>query len=414
MSPIVASPGSDHWQDHVPELDDSIRLLLLFSRVRLDDEQLARALSLAGRITDWTAFARRAAEHFLAPLCLHHLAAFGNTPSLVEARSALGQVVLPMAMKSLQLASMQRSFLRDFLLPFNVPFVVIKGRAMGTRYYPNAGLRYSRDLDILLPVERMPDVVLAAQARGYRVYPDNVEYSAGELQVLAGSGRVITLIGPERILIELHSQLDKVGFLLDHEAMLARRESIVIDGVRAGVLTTSDHLIYVCLHHSRHFWSRLNWLADLDGLIHSPSFDQTKVLARAAELGLERTVAACLLLHEACAAAEPWEVAQTSSDALDFLRACLLILEQGAEQEFVMRPDRASPDFSFAWQFTPGYEHKRLRQSRRLARLPSLDDYRALPLPTGWHWAYPWLRPVRLLLRRLSWRDQSNGHGNQQ
>ena len=77
------------WRQAQPELSVSTRLLLLLSRIRLDDEQSQRALALCELIDDWEGFAERAAEFFIAPLCLHHLARLGEGPPMRQARAAL-------------------------------------------------------------------------------------------------------------------------------------------------------------------------------------------------------------------------------------------------------------------------------------------------------------------------------------
>jgi len=389
------------WRTARPALSDDLRLLLLFSRISLDPGQRDRAVELGDRIQDWDAFARKAAEHFLAPLCLYHLARLDPTPFLTTARASLMRKVMPMAMQTLRMASVQRQFVERHVNPLVTQFSVIKGRALAARYYPEAGLRYARDLDVLVPAERIPELVLLAQNDGYRVYPERRELTLEEAHILTRQSRVVTLIGPEGIQIEVHTQLDKAGFLLDHRAILGRTELIDIDGVTTQVLSTTDHFVYICLHHSKHFWSRLNWLADLDALIRSPDFDEAAVLTLARERGVERTITACIGLHRACEAEEPWREAKRSSEVLDLLRACLVILEEGADKEFEMRPDRLSMDFNFEWQIPPGFRRRLRWRGYRQSLLPSVRDFQTLALPRALYWLYVPLRPALIMARKL-------------
>lgn len=391
--------NGNEWRQAKPELTPTIRLLLLFSRIKLDDEQARRAAALCEQIDDWTDFAARAAEYFVAPLCLHHLGQLDDGMHLQQGRAALRRQAMPMTLQTLRLAALQRQFIENIVLPLDVAFAVIKGRALAARYYLNAGLRFARDLDVLLPVERIPELVIAAQKEGYLVYPERRTLSIDEAHILSRQSRVVSLIGPQGVLIEVHAQLDKAGFLLDHRSMLDRAQSISIDGVKTGVLTTRDHFVYICLHHTKHFWSRLNWLADMDALIKAPDFDEAAAMDLARDRGVEQTVAACIGFYRACEAEDPWEHAAGDPRVLDLLRACLVILNQGALEEFAMRPDRLSLDFNFDWQFPNGFDRRERWHASLAACRPSLADYHALPLPHAWHWLYFAIRPVRLLFR---------------
>ena len=400
MVSVSESRAANEWRNAKPMLTDDIRLLLLLSRVKLDSTQRARALELSRSIANWDAFARSAAEHFAAPLCLHHFTNALGEAGFSEARQALNAVVRPMVIQTLKLAGLQKRFLKNHVECIQSPCAVIKGRALGARYYPDPSLRFSRDLDILLAVEEIPGLIVSAQKSGYRVYPEMREITIGEAYVLSRQCPVITLLGQERIGIEIHTQLDKVGFLLDHREMLDRLDRIEVDGQACQTLSIHDHFVYICLHHTKHFWSRLNWLTDLDAILSSPDFDKDEALKLASDFGLERTVVACLGFHSACAATEPWEEASKNNDVLDLMRACLLILNDGSAKEFDMRPDRLSLDFNFEWQFPSGYTYKKNLERFRSVFRPSTADYGTLALPRNLYWVYYPLRPLLLLARR--------------
>lgn len=378
-----------------------IRLLLLMSRLRLDTAQQERALALCAEVSDWQELALRAGRHFVAPLCLRHLRALPAFPGQESACQALLQVIRPMTLHSLKLAALQRDFVRTQLQPLDVPFLAVKGRALATRYYEDAGLRYCRDIDILVPRQRLVDVIERAQQAGYRVYPDRVEISRGEARVLASQARVVALLGPENIFIEVHAQLDKTGFLLDHVAMSRRAEQIELDGIATPILATTDCFIYICLHHTKHFWSRLSWLADLDAIIQAADFDRSAVMAEARRLGVDATVAACLCLHEACGQADPFTWPGLTDAARDLLEASLANLEGGCEVEFEQRKGRLSLEFNFDWQFPPGYRRRDFWYNFKSFFKPTLSDYQLLPLPESMYWMYYVLRPLLLLVRRV-------------
>ena len=384
-----------------PELTPPLQLLLLFSRMNLSDAQRARAVGLIEKVDDWDELAKTSAEHFVAPLVLRHLSKFPSSPDIERARKVLTPLVRGMSLHILQMASLQRRFVKQHVAPLGCPFAVIKGRALAARYYPDPNLRYARDLDVLLPVEKIPALILSAQQAGYRVYPEYHWLNPGQARVVSRLAPVTTLLGPDNIFVEIHAQLDKAGFLLDHRAMLGRCKRTDIDGVNVGVLDTMDHFVFICLHHTKHFWSRLNWVADLDALMSAPDFDPEKAMALARSTGVERTIRACFAFYEACGSDDPVAALRDDSEASDLLKACLLILGGGTDTEFEMRPDRLSFDFNFEWQFPPGFWiQERMRKLRRGLR-PSLRDYDALSLPPSLYWVYFLLKPALVLRRRL-------------
>lgn len=393
--------GKTKWREAAPELIPPIPLLLLLSRVQLDDAQRVRAAGLCEEVDDWAGVASMAAEHFVAPLVLHHLSELPSSAATESARKAFAPVVRGMSFHILQVAALQRRFVSQHVAPLGCPFAVLKGRALAARYYPDPSLRYARDLDILLPVEQIPALILSAQQAGYRVYPEYRLLNPGEARVVSRLTPVITLLGPDNIFIEVHAQLDKAGFLLDHRRMLARAGQEMIDGIEVGVLDTIDHFVFVCLHHTKHFWSRLNWVADLDALISAPGFEEEKALAVARSTGVERTIRACLAFYRACGSDDPLEILRDDPEGSDLLKACLVILNGGTDTEFQMRPDRLSLDFNFDWQFPPGFWMKQRMKRVRAVLRPSMRDYETLGLPPSMYWAYFFLKPALVLSRRL-------------
>lgn len=382
-------------------LTPTIQLLLLFSRMALSEQQRCRAEALSEQVDDWRDFARRAEDHFIAPLCLHHLKTLQGSAAIEAARAALLPVARAMTAYTLRVAAVQRSFIQRHLAPLGCPFAVVKGRALAARYYPDPNLRYARDLDILVPVAQLPALVKSAQADGYRGYPDSRRLSSGEAHVLGRQKRVLNLVGADNVLIEVHTHLDKAGFVLDHRAMLQRSQSVCIDGVDAGVLQTADCFVYICLHHTNHFWSRLSWVADLDALIGADDFDRDEVLSLARSRGLERTVQACLDFHQACADLDDPDQLADKPEARDLLRVCLATLADGVELEQWFSSQRHSLDFAFEWQVPAGFE-RRARWRRLVDALrPNDRDYHMLELPPSLYWLYYLLRPGFLIKRRM-------------
>ena len=395
----------ENWRSAEPALTPQIRLLLLLSRMTLSEEQVDRARELCGQIDDWPAFARAASLHFVAPLCLHHFSRLDNLPGSDEARAALRAVCRQMMMQTLAQAAVQRHFMEHVVLPLAVPHAAIKGRALAARYYPDPSLRFCRDFDILLPVSAIPEAIMSAQKVGYRTDLSDRVIPSGEATVLARNKRVVKLFGKDNILIEVHAWLDKAGFLFDEKAILARAEQAKVDEVPTGMPSTADQFVFICLHHTKHFWSRLSWLADLDAMISAPDFDRDAVMRLARERGLDRTVSTCLDFHAACASPDPWRTLPDDAPARDLLRVCLINLSGGPETEFRLRPDRLSMDFNFSWQIPDGFRRRQKWRSLRTLFQPNIMDFRTLALPRRLYWLYYPLKPALYLARRSGMRS---------
>ncbi len=384
-------------------LTPSDRLLLLLARVALDQQQVDRVRELSRQISDWPAFARLAGTHFLAPLCLHHLSAIDGLPGQDKARSALQAMVRPMLARTLALAATQRNFMTRVIIPLAVPMITFKGRGLAARYYPDPNLRFCRDIDVLLPVPSIPEAIARACRSGFRISADERSPSAGEFKVIARSERTIKLFDARQSLIEVHSHLDKSGFLFDEARWFARAQSWSVDGQTTLLPTTTDHFLFICLHHTRHQWSRLIWLADLDALVRAADFDLDEITSRAHECGLGTTIKACLDFHAACAADDPLTALETGSPGRELLDRCLTLIND-PEHEFSLRPQRASMDFHFDWQIPTDFRRRLRWQRLKAVFRPNITDFHTLALPQHLYWLYYPLRPLLYLLRRTGLR----------
>lgn len=379
------------------------RLLLLLARVTLDQHQLDRVRDLSAQISDWPAFANTASVHFVAPLCLHHLAAIEDLPDQAQARAALQTVARPMLLKTLALAATQQDFMTQVIAPLQIPMIAFKGRGLAARYYPDPNLRFCRDIDVLLPVSAIPAAITRACRSGFRTGSNDHTPGVNQFNVVARSERTVKLFDERQSLIEVHSHLDKSGFLFDEAGWFARAESRPVDGQTTLLPATTDHFLFICLHHSRHQWSRLIWLADLDALLRAADFDLEEIRSRARECGLEATVEACLDFHAACAAEEPLDALETGSPGRDLLERCLTLIKD-PEKEFVLRPQRASMDFHFDWQIPAGFRRRLRWQRLKTVFRPNITDFHTLALPQRLYWLYYPLRPLLYLLRRTGLR----------
>ena len=174
----------------------------------------------------------------------------------------------------------QQALLEDLSSAFlaaDVPWLVLKGRAIADRVYPRPDLRFGVDIDVLVEPASFGRAVAAAQGVGKLVdvnWPLVHRLQVGELRVLSRNGTTI----------DLHWHLLNDRLLRDRfdlpTAALIERLVPSEDGTyrRLGPL---DELVHVCLHAATSGANRLMWLVDVDRLVRHDRVDWPGLVAAA-------------------------------------------------------------------------------------------------------------------------------------
>ncbi|MBL0227558.1 nucleotidyltransferase family protein [Thermomonas sp.] len=275
----------------------SRRLLLLSARGDWNDAQRARALQLAAAVSDWNAFCDVAIRSFGACLAYRLLSTLdaGSVPPAILER--MQQVSRMVAVRSLQIEGAMLDFTSGCLEPLGVRHAFFKGASLAHRYHSAPAARPSRDVDVLVDQAMAFAVVRHARQAGYTpVRP--IGPGDRDLARWMKQETVYGMHSPNGVLIEIHHSLDHGDGVLDSHKMLGRAERIEFRGRSLPVLRTADLFVYMCMHHTRHFWSHLHWYADLDAITAHPLFDLAEVRELAAGVRLGSTIEACLQLHE--------------------------------------------------------------------------------------------------------------------
>lgn len=308
-------------------------------------------------------------------------------------------------MRALRHKALQKEFIEQHLEPLAVDFAIVKGLPLGQRYYAEPHTRISRDIDVWMPVKDMIPVIRSAQASGFVVYPYAQALTDTALAIHFKTRRDIGLYDHRGILVELDQRLDKSEQIFKIDEELPHCEQQIVDGVSINVLSTTLLFIYLCLHHTRHRWSKLVWLADIQAVQSAPDFDPQAVEDRARAMGVWDTVEATLKFDEACRQPDPWARASQDNRVSDMLKDCQDVFIGGRKQEIEGYQTRITKDFPYAWQLNEmnhTADTQRNSWSRRLASFrPTLSDYFLLPLPLSLYPLYYLLKPFLPLLRKL-------------
>jgi Uncharacterised nucleotidyltransferase len=108
--------------------------------------------------------------------------------------------------------------------------------------YPDLGWRFMRDLDLLIPRNRVERTVACLGSLGYRPIPDSYELPA-QHRHLPALGHDATIAA-----IEIHTELLDVRELLHPEEVIARSRPVDFDGARVRVPDATDQLVHLIGH----------------------------------------------------------------------------------------------------------------------------------------------------------------------
>ncbi len=256
------------------------------------DNELA---ALVKEVHNWQWVIKYAQENFVAPLLSFHLTQNQLLSYLpTEHQETLEQIrVNSMRRNLLQLAEL-RALVK--MLPPASEYLIVKGLALGGEFYQDYSLRHSRDIDILLSKELMLQLLERLLENGYRLKQMDQKFE--NLATLVELSAEVGVISPRGVLIELHQRLSlAVGhFPLTHHELIANRKAVTLGNTSFMTLNDEQHFLYCCYHHSRHHWSRLHWLADINTMLLSGKLNNNQIGFLCKKLGQSHAVASALHL----------------------------------------------------------------------------------------------------------------------
>jgi hypothetical protein len=294
------------------------------------------------------------------------------------------------ALHSLQLQKEQRRLI-GLLSAASIPVIPFKGPVLAEEVYGDCTLRSFVDLDLLLPVEWAWEGVQILIDQGYDAgFAVPRKRWAGLLK----TENHLTLhhCRQERI-VEVHWRLFHPMYGLPFP--LPQHWAELQDG-REGRLTWAETLVVLCAHGTKHGWSQLKWLADIDRLVRNGTavrWDQALALARRAKsqralllgLNLSRQLCATPLGTEVIAKIEKdrvvMQLTENVMDGLFSVRKC---------------PGQAFQGYAFYLK-TRDNAGDKFSQVLRWLFYPRLADWQLFRLGDAWHALYFVERPMRMI-----------------
>lgn len=252
------------------------------ARPPLDHHRAAIGAAAEPGQIDWPFFLKLIDRHRVAPLVFDALTGLRDAiPDMVfgELRAkALRDRT--QALQTIGVSGIVQARLADA----GIAAVSIKGPTLAQLAFGDPTLRQCRDLDVLIPPDRVEDALRALQAAGFRlVEPKDVDVP-GRLAVWVRLMKDLTLLQESTgILVELHWRLNNNFHLLPADVALSR-ERLSLGATDVWTLGAEDLLLYLCVHGAKHQWFRLKWLADVYALLAqggAKSHDRLMAQARA-------------------------------------------------------------------------------------------------------------------------------------
>lgn len=337
--------------------DATARLLLLVARESLTSSQIERARDLASGVTDWCEAVRIAQANFSLPFLDRHLPHLGQHGPPPPLANTIRRLAMANAMHSLRILASLARFQERCVEPANAKHVYLKGPALAAAYFREPALRIYRDVDVLVAQKDFGAVAYRCLVEGFGILLNESEgvfaTDAQDIDFLIRRSDVLSVVDAAGVHFEIHRKIEKQTTIFPTNDVLASAETIRVAGQSVQAMEMDRLFCYVAYHHSRHFWSRLHWVADLHAIMAHPRFDADRVLQLSERLGLSKTVAAAIAFAHLTEAPETWDAHLGVTHEGVFLDACLRGLP--GDQAFEVANLKGMFLFEFAnpWQIDP-------------------------------------------------------------
>lgn len=361
----------------------------------LNVEELRAAL---GRVTDWEVVRRMALAHGVFPSLYRRVA--NTCPEAVPAEVLADWLGLYkiQARRNFRLTTELIQVL-SCLESHGIIAVPYKGPLLAAAAYGDIALRQFVDLDILVNRKDLRQARDLLVARGYRL-----RYSFTEKQERMHLKNAVefTFEHPQRTMLDVHFRFaaDYLGGGPDPGEVLARRVPVQILGKTVYSLHPEDNLLMLCQHGTFHAWSKLGGVNDVAHVLQSQaSWDWSGLLQRAGKCGLRRQFLLGVSLAQALMGAPvPQEILKQADDDASMVT----LRRQITSNMFVKNEtDRGQVEVSLFYLKTRDCFKDKLTLVFIRLFIPSVEDWRWVPLPDSCYWLYYLIRPLRLGLQGL-------------
>lgn len=364
----------------------------LCAPIRDSEREAGRVRSLTQNGLSWSTILETAADHCLVPLVSKRLLEFSGDALPGLWRDRFRHEFVASAHRNLLMSGELVRVLRT-LERSGIQAVPFKGPALAQRAYGDLALRQFSDLDIVLPHSQIAQAHAALENLDYR------SKNAAEAMVQNRiPGQYAYRSAARAALIELHTEktMRYLPVPLDWRALGGRMETVLVGGQPLLTFSAEDTMMLLCVHGSKHFWTRLAWICDIAQLIESrEGFDWTRAETIAQKMRCYRMWLLGLALAQDVFAAELPDAISSKIRS----EARVIEMSQRVQARYLLSGESAigaKERVRFRRVSQDNFATS-LRQLSVFATRPTDDDWNSRSLP---QWAAPLyaiLRPLRIL-----------------
>lgn len=351
---------------------------------------------LAQDIRDWHETFRVAREHRVLPLLFTRLAQ-AEAPLPAEAQQRLQSEYQRNVFHCMANAAELIAILALFH-QHGISAMPFKGVVLAASIYGDANARAAGDLDLLVHLTDLKRATELLFERGYQlgtpahadlspVYPDYCEFHFER----PADGRVVEL----RWKLELIAPRYRRNLGLDW--VWPCRRTAVLAGADVPDIDPVKTLLMLCMHGTKHEWTRLAWIIDVAQLLAAhPDLDWKAVDREARNTGLWRTLALGVLLARRIADAPVPRTVLRGFESVGAMRRLAQFIDENLLDPSLRKPPGLVP---YAIRILSFRDCIRLILTFQIFK-PGPLDHAFVRLPRPLHPLYYLVRPLRLLLDR--------------
>ncbi len=353
---------------------------------------------LAAKISGWRDTIEGARQHGVLPILYSELAANRTSipPEALElARIEFERNAFHCLANAAELLEVLKAFEKAGIAA--MPF---KGVVLGASAYGDMTARSAGDLDVLIYYRDLLQATRILKERGYDLNTKVLEDGSPEAENYfeyhferADDGMVLEL----RWRLELTQPRYRHDLGMDW--VWPRRRTAKLGGADVPNFDAVAGLLMLCMHGSKHVWSRLIWICDVAKLLESePDLDWNFVRREAKRVGLWRCLALGVLLARSVAGAKVPAEVQRSFEADRRVRNLAEFLEKHVLEEPGRMPGGWMP---YNLEILGFRDRARVILSPAFIR-PGAQDRAVVKLPKALEPLYYIIRPLRILLDRTA------------
>jgi Uncharacterised nucleotidyltransferase len=298
---------AEHIESLITGMRPEAKLLLNCSRTQMDAVNAEQIVTLLQREIDWSYLLQMATRHKLSPLLYRSIEAVAPAALPENVRGELKNHIQVGVQGNLFLTKVLLDLL-DIFTQHSIFVIPYKGPVLAASVYRDLALRPCNDLDILVHEQDILMAMDVLASCGYEIIrPSHVSRVEKGLQSTLVNQLVesslwayqLVLWHPEReVLIELHWRiLPKYIFSISPEQLWADLQPVTLGGTTVSSFSPENLLWFLCVHGTKHHWTRLGWLCDVSELIREyPQLNWEQVIYQAKTSGIERRLYLGLLL----------------------------------------------------------------------------------------------------------------------